>query len=127
MLRDTLDAVTTFLAPKVDPHALHKKATMEGMPYTGRVASAAFSNFGFKGFFTHVHSPSSTGNPYTIIIIFCEVEHAIDPNSRIMVWVLYAPGHIPPQNAITAAERQGGFFKELCSSGATDDLVHESS
>jgi hypothetical protein len=69
------------------------------------------------GFFTHIHSPSSTGHPYTLVIIFCEVKHAIDPNSRVMVYVLYAPGHVPPRESGASLQDPHGFTCELLSSG----------
>jgi hypothetical protein len=69
------------------------------------------------GFFTHIHSPVSTGNPYTLIVIFCEVKDAIDPDSRVMVYVLWAPGHQPPHDPSAASHDPHGFFCELLSSG----------
>lgn len=78
-------------------------------------ASSDHSNVVFLslGYYTHLHSPSSSGNPCTLVIIFCEVKTAVDSSRRIMVYVLYAPGHLPPHSAAAASHQPGGFMREL--------------
>jgi hypothetical protein len=136
MLRKLVDVLRVGLGPRVDPHAMHKEATMEGRSlalntsfYSAQSTRSLHSSSLLResvlididechlaGFFIHIHSPASVGNPYTIVVIFCEVKHAIDPNSRVMVYVLWAPGHQAPQNLSASPQDPCGFASELLSS-----------
>lgn len=68
------------------------------------------------GYYTHLHVPTDRSKPdnppLTLVIITCEVKTAIDPEKRIMVYVLYAPHHDLPHSGSTS-EVEKGFVREM--------------
>jgi hypothetical protein len=98
MLRSLTDTLYTSLLPVYDPHAKHDDVTMEG-------------------YYAHLHAPAASGDPHTLVVIFCEVQTAVDPAARVMVYVLYAPAHVPPHAPQADAQRPRGFMRELTAPG----------
>lgn len=93
MLRSLWDKFGSSLAPITDPYAVHDDATMEG-------------------YYTHVHSSASTGNPFTLVVIFCQVKTAIDPTKRILVYAYYQPGSSSTKSSRSETQKLGGFVRE---------------
>jgi hypothetical protein len=126
MLRMLWDWLYTSLAPKTDPYAVHDEATMEGELPGVLIFGHEVHKPSNIGYYTHIHSPSSTGNPYTLVIIFCIVKTAIDPSKRVLVYVLYAPGHSSPDSPNTSL-KSGGFVREMYAPGWEVKQLHPSS